>query len=138
MIDIKVNQNAIPVKIGALDFEYRMDDQSVTEFEEKAKNAESTMNNIVKDYKEEKIKEGELVSLLNSELSDLFGIVLGEGSYDSIYKQHPSALDNMEVFMQLMAGIRAESDKRFEKKEKERKKKISSYKKRATQKVVDK
>lgn len=131
MIEIKTKKNEIPVKIGELEFSFSMTDKTVIEFEEIAAKAEKNLVKLVEDYNDNKITEAVTIEKLNKELEAMYDLILGSGAYKKIYKQSPSALDNMEIFMDLMPAIRSEYDNLMNEREAERKKKIDKYKQRA-------
>lgn len=134
MLNIQTNKNAIPVKIGELDFEFNLTDNSIREFEAESEAAEKTLMKIVEDYQSNSISEAEVIEKLNAQLEKLFDLMLGDGTYKKIYEQTPSAMDNFEIFMELSEGLRNEQEKLYKQKERDRKKKVDEYKKRVNKK----
>ncbi len=130
MVKITIEKNTVPVTIGALDFEYTVTDKNVLSFEKIATESEKTLVQVLHDFQEDKIDEPEMVKKANAELSVLFDLLLGEGAYKKIYEQTPSVLTNAEIFMELIVGIREESDKLEKQKNKKRKAKMDEYKNR--------
>lgn len=130
MVNIQVNKNTIPVTIGELEFEYSLTDKNVVSFEKLAASSEQALVGVLKDFEDKSIDEAEMVDKANAELTVLFDLFLGEGAYLKIYEQTPSVVTNAEIFMELIVGIREESDKLEEQKNKKRKAKIDQYKKR--------
>lgn len=130
MVNIQVNKNTIPVTIGELEFEYSLTDKNVVSFEKLAASSEQALVGVLKDFEDKNIDEAEMVDKANAELTVLFDLFLGEGAYQKIYEQTPSVVTNAEIFMELIVGIREESDKLEEQKNKKRKAKIDQYKKR--------
>lgn len=130
MVNIQVNKNTIPVTIGELEFEYSLTDKNVVSFEKLAASSEQALVGVLKDFEDKTIDEAAMVDKANAELTVLFDLFLGEGAYQKIYEQTPSVVTNAEIFMELIVGIREESDKLEEQKNKKRKSKIDQYKKR--------
>lgn len=130
MVKINLKKNVIPVQIGELEFEFRLTDKSIKGFESQSEKTEKNLVEAVEKYQEDEIEEAKLIDILNNELTDLYDLIFGEGAYKKIYELVPSALDNIEIFMDLMPAIRAEYDEMMDKRDKQRKKKIEEYKKR--------
>lgn len=105
-IVIQTEQPVIPIELGKLSFEFNVSDESVKEFRKNASQIQKELESLkVSNDDDQALEQAKDV------LRRGFEVMLGDGSFDAIYKQTPSVILVMKYFSQIGEGIAEELNK---------------------------
>ncbi|MDN6291470.1 MAG: hypothetical protein L0J35_00170 [Tetragenococcus halophilus] len=126
----KPYQDDIQIKIGNLDFTFKMNDHHFTETMKKAEVAEHKVKKLVSQYQTNAIKENEFFDKANKELESIFDLMLGVGTYKQLYEQTPSVFTLANIYVQVTEDIKKEAIKKKNRQIKNRERLMRKAKKR--------
>lgn len=105
-IKIQTEKPVIPIEIGELNFEFPVDDEAIKKFRDQIPKLKEELEKLAPENNEE---DQELVK---EALSKGYDVILGEGSFDKIYKVTPSLVYCMHYYSQLAEGLEDELKER--------------------------
>lgn len=126
----KPYQDEIPIKIGDLDFTFKLNDRHFTETMNKADVTEQKIKKLVSQYQTNAIKEDEFFKEANKELESIFDLMLGEGTYKQLYDHTPSVFTLASIYVQVTEQIKTEANKMRKKQLKNKERLMRKAKKR--------
>lgn len=99
-INIETEVPKIPIKIGALQYEFSLSDENITTFRTRHAEVAAELESIADTDNEEDAME-----IAKKALKTGFDAVLGDGAFEDLYKQSPSVIYLMEYFQKLAVGL---------------------------------
>lgn len=115
MIKIETQTLEIPVEIGVLKFTIDASDEHIKQIRSHTKVCLDKINKLEKRIEAKGIDAESGVTELEAILTDAYCILLGQGSFDKIYKQTPSLMSMINYYTQLANGLDTELAKRSNK-----------------------
>lgn len=105
-IKIQTEKPVIPIEIGELHFEFPVDDEAIKKFREQIPKLKEELEKLEPENNEEDQE------LTKQALGRGYDVMLGEGSFDKIYKETPSIVYCMHYYSQLAEGLENELKER--------------------------
>lgn len=100
-IKIQIDKTAIPIEFGKLKFEFDTSDESVEKFYGGIEKIQSDLTAI-------EVDEKDMLSGAKEALKRGYDHVLGDGAFEKIYKQTPSVMKLVSLFLVLMENVTEE------------------------------
>jgi len=105
-IKIQTEETVIPVEIGNLTFGFNISDDAVSTFQNGVDKVLEKFKKLEKEISEE--NGSEVIGLVKQVLTEGFDFMLGEGTFEKLYKQTPSVIKLTNVFKQLSDSLKEE------------------------------
>lgn len=105
-IKIQTEETVIPVEIGNLTFGFNISDDAVSTFQNGVDKVLEKFKKLEKEISEE--NGSEVIDLVKQVLTEGFDFMLGEGTFEKLYKQTPSVIKLTNVFKQLSDSLKEE------------------------------
>lgn len=105
-IKIQTEETVIPVEIGKLTFGFNISDDAVSTFQNGVDKVLEKFKKLEKEISEE--NGSEVIGLVKQVLTEGFDFMLGEGTFEKLYKQTPSVIKLTNVFKQLSDSLKEE------------------------------
>ncbi|WP_413480820.1 hypothetical protein [Carnobacterium maltaromaticum] len=105
-IKIQTEETVIPVEIGNLTFGFNISDDAVCTFQNGVDKVLEKFKKLEKEISEE--NGSEVIGLVKQVLTEGFDFMLGEGTFEKLYKQTPSVIKLTNVFKQLSDSLKEE------------------------------
>lgn len=106
VIKIQTEETVIPVEIGNLTFGFNISDDAVSTFQNGVDKVLEKFKKLEKEISEE--NGSEVIDLVKQVLTEGFDFMLGEGTFEKLYKQTPSVIKLTNVFKQLSDSLKEE------------------------------
>lgn len=139
MVDIQVNRSGFPVIIGGHEFWFDLRAEKVKEYAEIEERVNKRLNEIQKEIVEKAVLDGDKVNVNNFDGAlDLtietcklnYDLTLGEGTFDTLYKDFPDVNALYNAWFEVQAFIEVKLEQIRKEQEKTSKDKADEYRKK--------
>jgi hypothetical protein len=139
MVDIQVNRSGFPVVIGGHEFWFDLRAEKVKEYAEIEERVNKRLNEIQKEIVEKAVLDGNKVNVDNFDGAlDLtietcklnYDLTLGEGTFDTLYKDFPDVNALYNAWFEVQAFIEVKLEQIRKEQEKTSKDKADEYRKK--------
>lgn len=139
MVDIQVNRSGFPVVIGGHEFWFDLRAEKVKEYAEIEERVNKRLNEIQKEIVEKAVLDGDKVNVDNFDGAlDLtietcklnYDLTLGEGTFDTLYKDFPDVNALYNAWLEVQAFIEVKLEQIRKEQEKTSKDKADEYRKK--------
>lgn len=139
MVDIQVNRSGFPVVIGGHEFWFDLRAEKVKEYAEIEERVNKRLNEIQKEIVEKAVLDGDKVNVNNFDGAlDLtietcklnYDLTLGEGTFDTLYKDFPDVNALYNAWFEVQAFIEVKLEQIRKEQEKTSKDKADEYRKK--------
>lgn len=139
MVDIQVNRSGFPVIIGGHEFWFDLRAEKVKEYAEIEERVNKRLNEIQKEIVEKAVLDGDKVNVDNFDGAlDLtietcklnYDLTLGEGTFDTLYKDFPDVNALYNAWFEVQAFIEVKLEQIRKEQEKTSKDKADEYRKK--------
>lgn len=139
MVDIQVNRSGFPVIIGGHEFWFDLRAEKVKEYAEIEERVNKRLNEIQKEIVDKAVLDGEKVNVDNFDGAlDLtietcklnYDLTLGEGTFDTLYKDFPDVNALYNAWFEVQAFIEVKLEQIRKEQEKTSKDKADEYRKK--------
>lgn len=139
MLDIQVNRSGFPVVIGGHEFWFDLRAEKVKEYAEIEERVNKRLNEIQKEIVEKAVLDGDKVNVNNFDGAlDLtietcklnYDLTLGEGTFDTLYKDFPDVNALYNAWFEVQAFIEVKLEQIRKEQEKTSKDKADEYRKK--------
>lgn len=139
MVDIQVNRSGFPVVIGGHEFWFDLRAEKVKEYAEIEERVNKRLNEIQKEIVEKAVLDGDKVNVDNFDGAlDLtietcklnYDLTLGEGTFDTLYKDFPDVNALYNAWFEVQAFIEVKLEQIRKEQEKTSKDKADEYRKK--------
>lgn len=104
---VKEKNSQIPIKIGTAEFYFYRSKLKQPKFEKELTRHKEELMKWLGEFEKGSQDEDKQIKLLNKKLGEAFDSILGPGSYERIYEQSPSVLDNLDIFIAVNKNLTA-------------------------------
>lgn len=139
MVDIQVNRSGFPVVIGGHEFWFDLRAEKVKEYAEIEERVNKRLQEIQKEIVDKAVLDGNKVNVDNFDGAlDLtietcklnYDLTLGEGTFDTLYKDFPDVQALFNAWFEVQAFIEVKLEQLREEQEKTSKDKAEEYRKK--------
>ena len=139
MVDIQVNRSGFPVVIGGHEFWFDLRAEKVKEYAEIEERVNKRLQEIQKEIVEKAVLDGDKVNVDNFDGAlDLtietcklnYDLTLGEGTFDTLYKDFPDVNALYNAWFEVQAFIEVKLEQIRKEQEKTSKEKADEYRKK--------
>ena len=139
MVDIQVNRSGFPVVIGGHEFWFDLRAEKVKEYAEIEERVNKRLNEIQKEIVDKAVLDGDKVNVDNFDGAlDLtietcklnYDLTLGEGTFDTLYKDFPDVNALYNAWFEVQAFIEVKLEQIRKEQEKTSKDKADEYRKK--------
>lgn len=139
MVDIQVNRSGFPVIIGGHEFWFDLRAEKVKEYAEIEERVNKRLNEIQKEIVDKAVLDGDKVNVDNFDGAlDLtietcklnYDLTLGEGTFDTLYKDFPDVNALYNAWFEVQAFIEVKLEQIRKEQEKTSKDKADEYRKK--------
>lgn len=143
MVDIQVNRSGFPVVIGGHEFWFDLRAEKVKEYAEIEERVNKRLQEIQKEIVEKAVLDGDKVNVDNFDGAlDLtietcklnYDLTLGEGTFDTLYKDFPDVNALYNAWFEVQAFIEVKLEQIRKEQEKTSKDKAEEYRKKLAEK----